>query len=249
MYPIEMMVMVSRFFKALALLSFLYVFAVECFYRLSPRFYEKTIKTCCFAILRFLNITVTVVSRASQPLNQNVIYICNHSSSFEIFIVPSLLNHTDFVMTAEALKVPFFKKIFRKCPLIFVERGSMAGRIQSFQKIKDHLKKGRNVMLFPEGYSHQFLAPRFEKGAFQIAFETGVPIVPIYLHYENLSVFVPDEVVSHKKEFFRILAAGNKKMTAYFFDPIQPETFSSADVLRDTVYRQYLAWQKEFYGR
>lgn len=248
MTAFRMILTTSRFLKAIALLGFLYIFATDFLYRRSPLLFEKIMHVCSFAILRFLRITLVSQIHRREDFPKNALYICNHSSSFEIFMMPCLFKKTDFVFTSDALKVPFFKKIFKKCPVIFVKGKSFRDRKNSLIKMQERLRAGRNVMLFPEGYSHKFLGPYFEKGAFQVAYETGYPIVPVYLHYDNLDVFVPDQVVSHKKEFFRILNAKNKKITAHVFDSVYPKSFSTVTEFRDAVYNQYQLWQEKFYG-
>ena len=133
--------------------------------------------------------------------------------------------------------------------VIFVKDKSFRARKDSLLKMREQLDAGRNIMLFPQGYSHKFLGPYFEKGAFKVAYDSGFTIVPIYLHYENLNAFVPDDIVNHKNELFRIVRAHNKKITAHVFDSVQPQSFSSVNEFRDAVYHQYREWQTQFYGR
>ena len=108
MNAFKMILTTPRFLKAITLLGILYVFATDFLYRLSPAFYEKLMRICSFAILRFLKITLVTRIHRLAPFPKNAIYICNHSSSFEIFMMPCLFKNTDFVFTSDALKVPFF---------------------------------------------------------------------------------------------------------------------------------------------
>lgn len=80
----------------------------------------------------------------------------------------------------ELEKVPLFNLLIRKLN-IPVDRKSKVGSYKAFTIASDYLKKGISVFLFPEGTISKS-APKmrpFKNGAFKLAIEHQVPIVPI----------------------------------------------------------------------
>jgi len=243
----KLVLLPPRFLKALFLLSCTYIAALK-WIGFKAQWFEWLGRKAFHAVVHFLGISVVRQPMHTRPLPEKAIYISNHSSSFELFIITCLLNKTDYVIDANVLKIPVINKILLKGPLIFIQRGSLQSRVDCLSTMAKRLAEGRNVMLFPEGYSHKYLSSHFAMGAFQASWDTGVPIVPIYMHYDNLDAFVPDAKVNHKKEFFRILFAPNKRIKAYIFDSISPSTFKNPQDYRDAVYQQYCQWQHDYYG-
>lgn len=246
---LQIILIPPRFLKAIFLLGITYIYTWERLYRRSPVFFEKIGILAFQSVVSLLGIKISKVFLNTTPLPSKAIYISNHSSSFELFIMACLLKHTDYVIDAGVLKIPMIGKIMKRVPMIFIDRYSLTSRANGPKAICDHLMAGRNVMLFPEGYSHKYLGDHFAKGAFQAAIDANVPIIPIYLHYNQLDVFVPDAKVNHKKEFFKILFARNKTITAYFFDSVTADQFNhNVSLFRDNVYEMYRDWQKQYYG-
>jgi 1-acyl-sn-glycerol-3-phosphate acyltransferase len=83
----------------------------------------------------------------------------------------------------ELKKVPVFGWIVSRAAII-VDRSSNESRRKSMDHLKDVLKKGISILIFPEGTqnrSKDLLAP-FYDGAFRIAVETQQPIMPMVIH-------------------------------------------------------------------
>jgi len=65
---------------------------------------------------------------------------------------------------------------------IVVERGSAQGRAKALKLSRKKLSKGRSIIIFPEGSIHQSIQPGladFKDGAFKLAIQKQVPIVPV----------------------------------------------------------------------
>ncbi len=86
------------------------------------------------------------------------------------------------VAKKEAENTPGFKTFMRMAEMAFIDRGNTAKAIEALQPAVDRLKKGLSVCMAPEGtrsYSPQL--GRFKKGAFHVAMQAGVPVVPVVI--------------------------------------------------------------------
>ncbi len=132
----------------------------------------------------FLNIFLLVPQRvlSNAPLPKPPYIICaNHSSYLDIVhmynSVPDLFL---FMGKYELLKWPMVGMFFKRMN-IAVNRGSRTEAAKALIKAARTIDKGICVSMFPEG-TIPYTAPRmklFKDGAFKLAIEKQVPIVPI----------------------------------------------------------------------
>lgn len=147
----------------------------------------------------FLGFSLPYYKKTSRGVgHQPCIYVANHSSYLDIVAFGLMLPlKSSFMAKAELAKIPLFGIFFRTVD-IAVERQSIRGSHRSFVLASQKLDKGYNIVVFPEGtISSQ--APQmksFKNGAFKLAIEKGVPIVPVTF-YNNFKI-LPDE----KFEFY-----------------------------------------------
>jgi 1-acyl-sn-glycerol-3-phosphate acyltransferase len=122
-----------------------------------------------------------------------VIFCANHSSYIDI---PVLFNaipgFTNIIGKAALGRVPLWGRIFRSTYLT-VDRRSAVSRGRSVVDSARSLLAGRDLIIFPEGsigpHPGQHLLP-FKDGAFRLAIEQQVPIVPVTMPYNHR--FFPD---------------------------------------------------------
>jgi 1-acyl-sn-glycerol-3-phosphate acyltransferase len=125
------------------------------------------------------------ISREGQDqLDRNRIYIFtpNHSSYLDIPICNISIPHTfRFIGKAELNSAPLFGYMFKRLH-IPVNRGSVTESFKSFLMAKQKLKEGTSVLVFPEGTipdKSQVTLLKFKDGAFRMAIENKVPVVPV----------------------------------------------------------------------
>lgn len=133
---------------------------------------------------RFLNVALLVpasVERRGRLPAPPYVACVNHSSYLDIIHTYSVLpDYFLFMGKYELLKWPLFN-IFFKGMNIAVNRGSRTEAAKALLKAARALDKGASVAIFPEG-TIPHTAPRmkpFKDGAFKLAIEKQVPIVPI----------------------------------------------------------------------
>lgn len=125
-------------------------------------------------------ISVKRIGKRNQ-LDRPCVYCSNHTSFLDIMysyiIIP---NYFVSMPKKELEKVPLFNLLIRKLN-IPVDRKSKVDSYKSFTIASNYLKQGVSIFLFPEGTISKS-APKlrpFKNGAFKLAIEHQVPIVPI----------------------------------------------------------------------
>jgi 1-acyl-sn-glycerol-3-phosphate acyltransferase len=112
------------------------------------------------------------------------IAVSNHMSYLDtVFMYAVVPDYFLFIGKAELLKWPFFSLFFKKQD-IPVHRGNPREAHQSLQSASQALKRGECIALYPEGTIPDD-APKmkhFKNGAFKLAIDNQVPIVPITWH-------------------------------------------------------------------
>ncbi len=124
---------------------------------------------------------------------QVAIYCANHSSYIDIPVLfAAIPGFANIVGKASLTKVPIWGRCFKRLYLT-VDRRSALSRGRSFIESARSLKGGRDLILFPEGTisptaGHKLLP--LKDGAFRLAIEQQVPIVPVTMPYNHR--FFPD---------------------------------------------------------
>jgi putative phosphoserine phosphatase/1-acylglycerol-3-phosphate O-acyltransferase len=111
------------------------------------------------------------------------VFIFNHQSFLDGFVVMKLLR-TDVTGVAkkEVARQPLFGQFARFANMAFVDRGDSAQARQALDPVVERLREGYSIAISPEGTrSSTPRVGRFKKGAFHMAMQGGVPIVPIVI--------------------------------------------------------------------
>lgn len=124
--------------------------------------------------------------------NTSYVFIANHQGAFDIFLTYGFLNQNiKWIQKASLRKVPFAGKASEIAGHVFVDNTSIASRRDTIVKAKKELAGGVSIMMFPEGSrtKNGKLSP-FKRGAYRIAMDMGLPIVPITINgpYDILKV-------------------------------------------------------------
>lgn len=135
--------------------------------------------------------------------NQSYVFVSNHQGAFDIFVIYGFLGaHIKWVMKKGIEKIPFVGRACKAAGFVFVDSSSHKAASKTIQEAKQKLKKGNSIIIFPEGsrtYTGQMI--RFKKGAFKIATDLNLPIIPITLNgpFEVLPIGAI-RVIPHRME-------------------------------------------------
>jgi 1-acyl-sn-glycerol-3-phosphate acyltransferase len=112
--------------------------------------------------------------------NKSYMYCPNHGSLLDPFVLIALSKKPIvFVGKKELAKIPIFGFFFKRT-VIMVDRSSFESRKRVFKMAKERLQNGVSMAIFPEGLvpSEDVVLAPFKKGAFSLAIEFGIPIIP-----------------------------------------------------------------------
>jgi len=111
------------------------------------------------------------------------IFVSNHACYLDPLPLMAALDlDYAFAIKREAFSWPLLGRIFRRLEHVAVDREKVEKAAQSADALRAVLATGRSLVLFPEGTFTRATGLRpFKLGAFQLAAETGVPLVPIAL--------------------------------------------------------------------
>ncbi len=127
---------------------------------------------------------VTVKGREHIRRGRSYVFVANHQGAFDIFLIYGFLGvPIKWVMKAGIGKIPFVGAACRAAGFIFVDHSSAKAAARSVKEAERCLRGGASVAVFPEGsrtYDGKMI--RFKKGAFQMALDQHLPVVPITLN-------------------------------------------------------------------
>ena len=134
-----------------------------------------------FFWLMFLPVSIDGTEHI-QP-GQSYVFVANHQSMFDVWLVYGWLPVIfKWLMKAELRKVPFVGTGCKAAGHIFVDRRNAKAAMESLQEVERQLVNGVCTVIFPEGTrSLNGEVGRFKRGAFQIAMDLGLPVIPLSL--------------------------------------------------------------------
>lgn len=134
-------------------------------------------KCVCF----IWGVKVKVEGRENIDKNTSYVFVANHQSAFDIWVIYGYLNHNfKWLMKKGLRKVFMVGYACYKGGHVFVDDKSIAGIKETIAGAEDRLKDGMSVVIFPEGSRtwDGHMRP-FKRGAFMLASEFKLPVVPI----------------------------------------------------------------------
>ncbi len=165
------------------LLSLWTIFIV---YILSPFFNYKgawwiTVNLWAPGIAYILLTRIEVKGIENIDPKKHYIFMSNHASYFDIaclFIATKRNLH--FLAKYELSRNFFTGYMLRKLQIIFIDRTNSQRSAASLLKAVEHIQKGKNVAIFPEGTrTRTGKLGVFRKGGFKLAVQSNTPIIPV----------------------------------------------------------------------
>ena len=111
------------------------------------------------------------------------VFIFNHQSNADMLIAAKLIRkQARGVAKKELQKMPILGQLMTAAGTIFLDRDNKEKSIEAMKPAVESLKSGTSVIIFPEGTrSFDYTLGPFKKGAFHLAMQAQVPIVPIVI--------------------------------------------------------------------
>jgi len=151
----------------------------------------------------FLLMFMPVKVEYRQKLNrrQRYVFCPNHFSYLDIPLCGLVKNRFVFVGKSSMGKIPVFGYMYRKIH-ITVDRESLKSKYNTLVRAKEAIDNGKSVILFPEGGIRSENPPHmasFKEGAFRMAIEKQIPVVPITIPFNWIILPVDENLFRWKK--------------------------------------------------
>ena len=168
---------------ALLLTIFTSIFTIVCYPWRNAEFVHKEQQFWSRSMCRLMFLPVTVDGEEHITPGQSYVFVSNHQSMFDVWVIYGWLPVVfKWLMKAELRKVPFVGTACKAAGHIFVSRKNARASFESLHLIEQQLVNGVSTVIFPEGTrSKDGSLGRFKRGAFQIALDLQLPVIPISL--------------------------------------------------------------------
>jgi len=215
-------------------------------HKLLAGFYPTLFRHWCRLFVHALGVDLRLHQKNHKPQPKQFIMIANHPSAFEDIGIPALF---DVHSLAKAAVKDWFigGRISDAAGTLFVKRSSRESRNEAFSTLVEALQSGKNVLIYPEGgCKDSRLHADFRYGAFNLSLQTGIPIVPVFIHYESQQDFHWPDKVPLIRKLWDFMISQNNRAHYYQFDAFDPADFPDKETYTQHVYECYQAWQKRY---
>ncbi len=134
--------------------------------------------------LSLLGIDVEIDGEHNIWDHRPAVFMFNHQSSLDLLVLGTVIKRdVTGVAKKEAANDPRFIPIGALLDVAYIDRSNTAKAKAALQPAVDKLKNGVSIVIAPEGT--RSATPKlgaFKKGAFHLAMQAGVPIVPVVIH-------------------------------------------------------------------
>jgi len=200
----------------------------------------------CRAFVRALDVDLRLHQKNRKRLPGRYILIANHPSAFEDIGIPALFD----VVSLAKLQVQDWYiagRISRASGTLYVDRDDPESRDQAVEAMVQAVNAGQNIALYPEGgCKGRRLHHEFRSGAFEVSMRTGVPILPLFLHYEAQDDFEWQPPYTLPQKIWHIMTAINNQANYYVYDPIDPRDYADKYAMKTAVYEMYKRWDAQY---
>jgi 1-acyl-sn-glycerol-3-phosphate acyltransferase len=144
-------------------------------------FFFKLAKIWAKVVLFGTGFYYKVEREQETELGKSYMFSANHTSMTDVMLMLAITkNPFVFVGKKELVKIPLFG-FFYKRTCILVDRSSQKSRTEVYRRAQKRLNEGLSICIFPEGKvpEEHILLDEFKDGAFRLAIEHQIPIVPM----------------------------------------------------------------------
>jgi 1-acyl-sn-glycerol-3-phosphate acyltransferase len=166
-----------------------------------------------------------VISGLENIPSQGCVFLSNHVSNLDpCVIIPPIPQRVSILYKKSLGKVPILGVALRLAKFVQIDRDQRESAISSLNAAKDVLRGGISIFVFAEGTRSRdgHLMP-FKKGPFYLAYESGVPVIPVSVHGTETMM---------RKGSARVFP-GNAYIT--YHPPLDPSDYADRDALMVAV--------------
>ena len=158
-----------------------------------------------------------VEHRTKYVPGASYMFVANHVSMVDIMLMLYTANRPFvFVGKKELSNIPLFGFIYKRT-CILVDRNDSKSRRNVYKSAQQKINQGYSICIFPEGgvpFDESIVLDTFKDGAFRLAIEHHLPIIPIIFH-------------DNKKRFsYTFFSGGPGKIRALIHAPLATTNYS-----------------------
>jgi 1-acyl-sn-glycerol-3-phosphate acyltransferase len=199
------------------------------------RIFTKITKIWMQMFLPLVGCPLKVVGKEHFIKGENYVVVCNHNSLMDVPLTTPFIPGANKTIAKKSMaKTPVFGIVYIK-GAVLVDRNSDASRRKSFEDMKQVLKAGLHMVIYPEGTRNRTndpLKPFFE-GAFKLAVSSQKQIIPTLL-------FNTKKVLPPNKSFY----FSPHKVQMHFLPPVATEGLQPKEV-KEKVFNIMWNYYKE----
>ena len=170
-------------------------------------------------MLFFSGVKTTVVGLEKVPDDRAVLYIPNHRSYYDIFLMFTLAKGQCGIVGKDSIRVVPFLASWMDCVhCLLLDRDNPRQGFRVIMQGAKFMEEGVSMVIFPEGHRSKTddLLP-FKAGSFVMATKSGCPIIPV-------AIKGSDEIFEKHVPFVR-----STHVTVTFGDPIETAGLTKAE--------------------
>jgi uncharacterized protein len=219
---------------------------MQWFRKSMSKFMKSVLYTNPFATKRIIN-------KNNEDFSKPAIIIANHTSFLDTLAVGMLSHKIIFLVNDWVYNSPIFGRAVKLAGFYPVSSGLEDG----IAHLKEKIDEGYSLMIFPEGTrSETNYINRFHKGAFYLAEQFNLDILPVYIHGnsetlpkgdhiiydENINVIIGNRIAISDTSFGLDYSQRTKSINKYFraeFTAIRKE-YEDADYFKNKLFLSFL---------
>ncbi|WP_136668231.1 1-acyl-sn-glycerol-3-phosphate acyltransferase [Flavobacterium sp. H122] len=199
-----------------------------------------------------------VVNKFNETFEKPAVVIANHTSVLDTLALGMVTHKIVYLVNDWVYKSPIFGKAVKAMGYYPVSQGIEGG----VDHLKEKVEQGYSLMIFPEGTrSEDNVVKRFHKGAFFLAQEFNLDILPIYIHgnsetapkgdfmiyNESISVVVGERIKADDASFGIDYTERTKKINKFYrqeFAKIRTD-YEDENYFRQKLFLSFLYKEEE----
>ncbi len=191
-------------------------------------------------IVFLMGFRVKILRPTTLTPNKSYILAPNHTSLIDPMLLLSIIPFNPFVFVGkiELAKIPVFGYFYKKT-CVLVDRSDKKSRAGVYTSVNRKLGYGYSICIFPEGGvpDESVMLDRFKDGAFRMAIEHNIPIVPM-------------SFLNCKKHMsWTFFSGGPGTLLVKMHDPVTPDGMTKKDMehLKSNVRQTILKDLEEYH--
>ena len=138
-------------------------------------------KLMCVLMGMTRNLSLRVPDKKKMRAIRGSIVVANHPSLIDVVILTSIIPGSKLVANSKLLRWRFLRPILKGLCIT-----NDTGAELFIEQAKHALDDGFNIIIFPEGTrTTPGKVSKLQRGAFQLALQSGYPLVPIHIHTDG----------------------------------------------------------------